>query len=190
MPKNSPNNPSRHKANFEPCTITPGDAHLVYLEMKRPTIRQLAKILKERGERVSEGTIAKWSRRYRWSEANAITSRRRESEIIDVLEVMGAEGLSLKPEIVAGVQARLMVHLGQALGKVECKTPADVVLLLEACEKLRALSHTVRGDAFSEVRKTGEAVSNGPNVTLGSFKPKLAANNGAAKPNGNGEDHG
>lgn len=189
-PKKPKHNASRDRLNFIPCSISAADAQLRYLGTHpRPTLRKFAEMLKAEGHKVSTGTINKWAQKHRWCEANEITARRRESDIINILQVMAVEGVQLTPGTISGVQARLYVHLGECLPKVECKTPADVVLLLEACEKLRGLAHTVRGDAFEGVRKTGEAIASGvPTVVLGNFKPKIATGNGA-KPNGNGEAH-
>jgi hypothetical protein len=176
-------------ARFARSTVDREMAMMMFLRMKRPMIRALHQELKEMGHTITEGTLSRWKREHHWTTHMDTHRKVQESEILGLLKIMNFEGQNLGEAAVKGALARTFAMLGKAISKVECKTPKDVNDLLDACEKMRAMSHTVRGDQFSEVRKTGEAVTGGPQVTLGKFTPKLAANNGKVPSNGNGEAH-
>lgn len=170
---------------FKPSSVDREVAMLRYLGMKKPSVRQLHRELLEEGHRITEGTLLRWKAKYRWTTHMDTQRKVMESEILGVITLMNKEGAQVTELAFKGAQARLIAHLGRAINKVECKTPKDVNDLLEACERLRAMTHTIRGDQFGEVRKTGDVVANGPQVSLGSFKPKIVG----AKTNGNGEAH-
>ena len=176
---------TRRPSNFARCTITQGEAMLAYLEMKpKPSVRGLARLLQNQGHKVSEGTISKWANKHKWVKHMDTQRKVLDSEVLGVIKIMNVEGENIKETAFKGAQARLIAHLGRAINKVECKTPKDVLDLLEACEKLRSMIHTVRGDQFGDVRKTSEALTGGPAAPqLGSFKPKVVSGSG------NGSSH-
>ena len=171
--------PEELRANFKRCTVTHQEAMLLYLEMKpKPSKRGLFHLLKNQGHKVSEGTIGRWCATHKWTTHIDTHRRVLDSEILGFIKLLNVEGANVTEMAFKGAQARLIAHLGRAINKVECKTPKDVNDLLEACERLRAMCHTIRGDAFEGVRKTGESVLNGQTVGLGTFKPKVVGSNG------------
>lgn len=178
------------RARFARSSVDREMAMMMFLRMKKPSIRGLHQELTNLGHKISENTIARWKREHHWTTHMDTHRKVQESEILGLINIMNIEGDKISDLAFKGAQARLIAHLGRAIGKVECKTPKDVNDLLEACEKLRAMSHSIRGDQFGEVRKTGEQLTGGPNVQLGSFKPKVVGGqtNGPAN-NGNGASH-
>lgn len=154
-----------------PVSIKPQVAFNVYLGLgDRRTVAETARVLKEAGEKIGPDTIYKWAKKHRWdwrinlSATDTISTE----QASDVLSKLG-ESLSYKN--IDGLQIQLVKHILSSVDGVAISNPADMGKMIENVEKLRGISHNMRG---SEVKFDAEdrhqANGHGNLIDLGEFK--------------------
>jgi len=157
-----------------PVTCTPQQAFTAWLNVgERRTFAKAARALNEANHKVSEDTLAKWAKKYRWNWRIDLDALDNQSPA-EAAEVLSALGLDIDHKVISGLLGHLIKHANVSMEKIIIKTPGDLKTVVDVMEKLRTVSHNMRGTEISAppaVKSNDKANGNGEDkvVDLGSF---------------------
>lgn len=159
-------------------------AFKLWLDNGKPSMRRLAKLLKDRGITVNQATLHKWSdANSEWARHVLEKEPARPAKIITALKEAEEDATALVPEVFLGVKAQLVARLYESVKQLPLNSIDDWTRGLDCCERLEGLIHAERGKAILDKKSSIVSVSLmerlNPNVTIAPFKgPNGAANGG------------
>ena len=129
--------------------LDPEQAWEIYRDLPEPTARECARILQQRGAKVSYDTVARWARRGNWrdrvEQLRAVTGVGSPKDVAAALKV---EAEALTPELLRGLQLRLTVRMAEQINQLPHSTPDDFARMVEVIDKMDAIIHRHRGEAI------------------------------------------
>lgn len=159
-------------------------AYKVWLDADRPSIRELATILEDRGFKVHHSTLLDWATKNAdWAKELVDKTGARTEQILSALSACKKEATKIDVDHFIGVKANLVGRLYMSLRELPLKTIEEWTRGLDCLDRIEAYIHSERGKAVGEsgpnvVTSLMERLT--PNVSLPPFK----------KANGNGTANG
>jgi hypothetical protein len=140
--------------------LEPEQAWKVYRDLPEPTVRACARVLWDRGVKVSYDTVARWARRGNWrdrvEQLRAVTGVGSPKDVAAALKV---EAEALTPELLRGLQFRLALRMAEQLNQLALDRPEDFDVLgdgvaerLLTSDKLRSRKVNRSAPAFRRSR--------------------------------------
>lgn len=130
----------------------------VYRDLPEPTARECARILQQRGLKVSYDTVARWARRGEWrkrvEQLRAVTGVGKPRDVAAALKL---EAEALTPDLLRGLQFRLTVRMAEQINELPLTTPDAFDKMVGVLDRMDAIIHRHRGAAIgsnSEQRKS------------------------------------
>jgi hypothetical protein len=149
----------------ERVDIEPEQAWEVYRDLPEPNAKECARILQQRGIKVSYDTIARWARRGEWrkrvGQLRAVTGVGNPKDVAAALKLQADE---LTPELLQGLQVCMIVRMAEQIETLPLKTADDFSKMVDVLDKFDAIIHRHRGAAIGA---KGEARSP---ISLESFR--------------------
>lgn len=122
-------------------------AYQLWLEKGKPTLSDLARILRSAGYVVDLATLSRWKDKDpKWlAEFEQATKPLDPAKAISALERAKDDATELTPEHFVGVKAQLVARLYDTIKTMHIDSVEDWLKALDACERIEALIHTERG---------------------------------------------
>ena len=137
--------------------IEPEQAWEIYRDLPEPTARECARILQQRGFKVSYDTIARWARRGEWrkrvEQLRAVSGVGSPKDIAAALKI---EAAALTPELLRGLQLRLALRMAEQLNQLALDRPENFGKLVDVFDKMDAIIHRHRGEQIAGKTDGGE----------------------------------
>ena len=110
---------------------------------------ECARILQQRGLKVSYDTIARWARRGEWrkrvEQLRAVTDVGNPKNVAAALKLQADE---LTPDLLQGLQLRMIVRMAEQIKELPLTSPDDFDQMVDVLDKLDAIIHRHRGTAI------------------------------------------
>lgn len=141
----------------ERVDVEPEQAWEVFRDLPEPNAKECARILQQRGLKVSYDTIARWARRGEWRKRverlRAVTGLGNPKDVAAALKFQADE---LTPDVLQGLQVSMIARMAEQIETLPLKTPDDFSKMVDVIDKLDAIIHRQRG---ASIGANGEARS-------------------------------
>lgn len=133
------------------ASIRPIEALELYIEMPaEATLKELHQVIVGKGHDISLGWVTKWAKKQEWI---ATKKAKKMAETVlapteHIVKLLKAEADQFGPEVVVGLESRLIVRLARAIDEAQVTNPDDVFRLIQAYRELQAIHHALTGDVF------------------------------------------
>jgi hypothetical protein len=139
----------------------------VYRDLPQPNAKECARILQQRGFKVSYDTIARWARRGKWRERveqlRAVAGVDRSKDLAATLKL---EAEWVTPDFLKGIQYRLAARMATQIAELPLEKPSDFAEVVAIINALDAVIHRHRGESIASPAGNGSR----PIVALDEFK--------------------
>jgi hypothetical protein len=154
----------------EPVTVTPDEAFEIYRKLETPTVTETAKILMDAGHKVSLATVTQWASKWDWKARVQNPDQRLQVTPRALLAQLTDEGKYLEPEVLRGVQNRVVVRLAHLLKHIKVDGMKDVSAMVEVVERLQALTERKESEKSAKPKRSAEREPASNTIDLGAFK--------------------
>lgn len=146
--------------------VDPEQAWEIFRDLPEPSAKECARVLQERGGKVSYDTVARWVRRGNWREKveqlRAIAGVGNPRDLAAALQL---EAEALTPDLLRGLQWRLAARMAEQINQLPLDNPEDYGKMVDVVDKLDAIIHRHRGE---EITSKGDRAKSP--ITLEEFK--------------------
>ena len=129
--------------------LDPEQAWEIYRDLPEPTASECARVLQERGVKVSYDTVARWARRGKWRErlerVRAIAGVGSPKDIAAALQL---EAEALTPDLLRGLQFRIVARMAEQINQLPLTSPDDFAKLVDVIDKMDGIIHRQRGESI------------------------------------------
>ena len=135
-----------HTGAFTKVDITHEQAFELYCELPDMPLRAFARELNERGIKISNALVGRWSAKYRWQHRR---SALRDEGPVGLLTVqdriarLATLSDQWSEETVNGLAVQIMETVSGNLGHIEIRTPEDAHAMIDLAQKLAVLSDAI-----------------------------------------------
>jgi len=160
---------------FKKVAICHAQAFEIYCELPNMSLRAFTRELNERGIKISDALVGRWSAKYKWqhrraalkdeSPAGLLTIQDRITRLADMSD-------QCKQETVNGLLVQVMESVSNNLGQIEIRTPEDAHAMIDLAQKLVELRGTIEVDPHAVDRQVGGR-SEEPIPDLGQFRANI-----------------
>lgn len=113
---------TRTRANFEVTSVKEHDAFVIYAELETPSLKEVERILRDKGEKISHTTLWRWAKAGKWSERRLALGKSDHLKLLDLgsaaqaLKLLSSEGKTFDiVDSVKGLQSRIVRLMGDKL---------------------------------------------------------------------------
>lgn len=126
-------------------------AYQLWIEAKRPTLREFARHLESLGYSVDNSTLNRWKdKNPNWlADFQQAQNPKKPVTIIEALRKAKDDATELSADHYVGVKAQLVARLYETIKEMRIETVDDWLKALDACDRIEGLIHDERGKAVA-----------------------------------------